>query len=219
MKRFIAIVCVLCLVAALAGCQKEAPATPSDVTYFDGVSTVELNAATITKQVSEGKLDLEYESAPNVTNTHTHGEIIAITTTLGMESTELTELLLPSGYDPELHCKTGENYIRYEFGNSTTAYFYYTNDNSQNGLASVVYFGTAYGFEPTVTTIDQVKTVMGTPAKEGPANEKAMSMFLFFEPGYTYIDYVCGENHVSFFFHENGTLGATVVYQDGLWIY
>ena len=218
MKRWIAVMCVVALTVCLMGCKSTEDA-PSDVTYFDGVSTIELTADSIKDKVSKGTMEIEFEGAPDVTDTHTHGETVKTTVTLGMEATALTELLMPSGYVWEEHRKVGENYIRHECGNSMTAYFYYTNDDRQNGLASVVYFGTAYGFEPTVTTIDQVKAVMGTPDAEAPANDKALSMFLFFESGYTYTDYVCGNNHVSFFFHENGTLGATVIYQDGLWIY
>ncbi len=219
--RFLALVLVLGLILCCVGCNGGDSNTSSNVTYFDGDETVELTAEAIGEKVEAGTIDIEFEGAPSETDTevHAHGDTIKATVNLGMDSSSLAELLAPSGYVSDVHRKVGENYIRHECGNSLTAYFYYTNDDRKNGLASVVYFGTAYGFEPTVTTIDQVKQVMGSPLTEGPADEKALSMFLFYEPGYSYIDYKCGNNHVSFFFHENGTLGATEIYQDGLWIY
>ncbi len=221
-NRFVLAMLVSVLVFSLVGCASDPKdATPSQVTYYDGQSTTQLNRDSVVQQVSAGKMDITFEAVvvQEVTQTHTHGDMKTASITLGMDADALADAIAESGYDAQQHRKVGENYIRHECGNSMTAYFYYTNDDRKNGLASVVYYGTAYGFEPSVTTVDQVKAVMGSPTTEAPANEKALSMFLFYEPGYTYLDYACGTNHVSFFFHENGTLGATVVYQDGLWIY
>jgi predicted small lipoprotein YifL len=223
MKKSLALLLTLVLIFTFAGCGKQDKGTtePSDVTYFDGETTTSLNKETISAQVAEGKLTVEFEAITQeqVNQTHTHGDTHKADVALKMESADLVTAISPSGFVEEQHRKIGENYIRYECGSSMSAYFYYTNDDRQNGLASVVYYGTAYGFEPKVTTKEQVLQVMGTPTTQGNANEKALSMFLFYEQGYTYVDYLCGTNHVSFFFHSDGTLGATVLYQDGLWIY
>lgn len=223
MRKYGTLVLALILVLSFVGCNNKEAESPTDsaVTYYDGETTTRLNRDDIAAAVAQGSITVAYEAttAEAVTKTTVHGEVKQATVTLGMESSALTDAIADSGYDANQHRKIGENYIRYECGNSLAAYFYYTNDDRQNGLAAVVSFGTAYGFEPKVTTKEDVVSVMGTPRFEGTANEKAMSMFLFFEPGYTYIDYISGTNHVSFFFHENGTLGATVIYQDGLWIY
>lgn len=219
-KKTLALLLTFSLLFAFVGCGDDKTES-SDVTYFDGKTTTSLNKDTISAAVASGKLTISFEAVTKeeVSQIHNHGDTHTAEVALKMSSADLVNAIADSGFVEEEHRKIGENYIRYECGSSMSAYFYYTNDDRQNGLASIVYYGTAYGFEPKVTTKEQVLQVMGTPAAQGDAPEKALSMFLFYEQGYTYADYVCGENHVTFFFHANGRLGATVLYQNGLWIY
>ncbi len=189
----------------LAGCAPAAtvtPGEPSAVTYYDGTSTTEVTKEAVLSAVASGKLTARYET---VTETAATAEV-----TLGMPSTELTALF--ANADPVR--EAGVRYIRYTCGGS---FYYYTNDGSENGLAAVVYYGPAYGFEPGVTTKAQVARVLGD-APEQPAGEDALSMFLYRAAGSTFYDYAAGDNRLSFYFNDSGVLSALALYQAGLWI-
>jgi len=219
-------VCCLLMVVLLmslcfVGCGEE-PVTQeqanSEVGYFDGVTSTVLTADSVKKQVAAGTLTVSVSSGhshdPNVDDAPAQG-----TVTLGMGSEAFCSLLQQGGFDTSTDevRRVTDDYIIYRcFG---VINGYYTNDERQNGLASVVYYDTAYGFEAKKTTAQQVKQVMGTPDKEGIATDQMTSMFLMSQSGATYVDYDCGTNHVTFYFAgDTNQLCATVIYQEGLWI-
>lgn len=207
LKKIGSVLLAIGLLLTAAGCNQSNKVTTTDssgVTYFDGENTTQLKKETIAADVSAGILSIQYETVSETNAT--------ATLHLGMESSALTQALANNDCVREI----GNRYIRYNCG---SAFFYYTNDERNNGLASMVYYGTAYGFEPGITTKQNVQTVMGTPAVDAPATEDALAMFLYYAAGSSYLDYVCGNNHISFFFNDGGILSAIAVYQDGLWIY
>ncbi len=213
MRKLICFVVIVTLCFVLVGCfdakdaeEKEDTASQvSSVTdYFDGVSSIVLEKNPIASQIEAGTLTVEY---------HTLDEIPTKTSVkLTMSSDELHAAVS----DTELTRSEDEKYIRYACGGAD---FYFTNDESDNGLAAIVCYGTAYGFQPTVTTKNDVLSVLGEPAVNTSAPEEARSRLLRKETGCTYIDYTFGNNHISFFFRDNGKLNLTVIYQNGLWIY
>ncbi len=205
MKRSIAVIMLLAMVFCFAGCKDDpVDTTSSGVTYYDGTSTTEITKDYIEEQVKAGTLEVEYEGSG-------HDEFATGRIALKMTSDQLAEELSQG----ELLREVGENYIRYSNGGM---FLYYTNDDRANGLASIVYPGTVYGFEPTITTVSQVKSVMGEPATEGPAPDKAIRMFLFGVTDTTMLDYDCGDHRITFFFVD-GRYSMVALYQEGLWIY
>ena len=201
---FITLICLLC--AALCACSA-APVTPTDaasseVTYINGETTSRGVGDDIRAALTKGEMALADQTVTAAG---------PATVTLGMASADMLAAL------GEANClrEVGVRYIRYTCGN---AFLYYTNDDRDNGLAAVVYHGTAYGLEPGESRLKDVTTVMGD-AQTKPAGDDAAAMFLYFDTDATYVDYPCGNNHISFFFDKENRLTTLVIYQDGLWIY
>lgn len=213
MHKYIGLMLIVALCFTLIGCSPDSEEKNNSVsnvssipTYFDGESSVVLEKGPIVSQIQAGTLTIEY---------HTLDEIPTKTDVkLTMSSDELKETI----NDTELpRTEPGDGkYIRYSCGGGD---FYFTNDENDNGLAAIVCYGTAYGFQPTVTTKDDILYVLGDPNVNAPATDEARSLLLHQETGCTYMDYTFGNNHVSFFFRDNGKLNLTVIYQNGLWIY
>ena len=204
MYKLFAILLIAVLCFSFVGCSDDtADQTSSVVTYYDGQSESVIKKDDIAKQVQNGTITVSYE---NIDEMHRSGNV-----QLKMSSDDMKAALPES----DLLRSESEKYIQYTIGGAD---FYYTNDDNDNGLAAIVCYGTAYGFEPTVTTKDSIVSVLGEPTVQGDATEEARSMLLRQGIGFTYIDYTFGTNHVSFFFYEN-VLSLTVIYQDGLWIY
>ncbi len=202
-KLFVTLlICVLCF--SFVGCSDDTTHQVSSmVTYYDGHSETVLKKDDIAAQVQNGTMTVAYD---NVDEMHRSGNV-----QLKMSSDDMKAALPES----DLLRSEDEKYIQYTVGGAD---FYYTNDANDNGLAAIVCYGTAYGFEPTVTTKDAIVSVLGEPTLQGDATEEARSMLLRQGMGFTYVDYTFGTNHISFFFYDN-VLSLTVIYQDGLWIY
>ncbi len=205
LRTLIAVLCVFSLCFVFVGCgEKENPdAGSSAVTYYDGESEIVVQKDDVAAKVQSGTLTFDYDTIDEAPAT--------ATVQLTMSSDALKAALPES----DLIRNEKNNYIQYACGGAD---FYYTNDDQNHGLAAIACFGTAYGFEPTVTTKDDITSVLGSPTASGDAPEAARSLLLRQATGFTYIDYTFGTNHVSFFFYEN-SLSLTVIYQQGLWIY
>lgn len=204
MYKLFAILLIAVLCFSFVGCSDDtADQASSVVTYYDGQSESVIKKDDIANQVQNGTITVSYE---NIDEMHRSGNV-----QLKMSSDDMKAALPES----DLLRSESEKYIQYTIGGAD---FYYTNDDNDNGLAAIVCYGTAYGFEPTVTTKDSIVSVLGEPTVQGDATEEARSMLLRQGIGFTYIDYTFGTNHISFFFYEN-VLSLTVIYQDGLWIY
>lgn len=210
MKRFSALLLIFTLVFTLVACGGEAEqkqgeqTTGSDssaVTYFDGTSEILMEKSIVADPVTQGTMTIQYHKIDEVPAT---AEV-----KLKMSSNELLSTLTEGVYDRNTD---NEKYIRYRFGGAD---FYYTNDDQNHGLAVIVSNGTAYGFEPSVTTLQNVISVLGETEQRGAASEEARSLFLFRQEG-VYLDYTFGTNHVAFYF-VNDTLAVTLLYQEGLW--
>lgn len=223
--QWISVFLCLVLTLSLAGCKKEEKpadtASSQDVVYYDGVQSTVLTAEGVKQQVEAGTLSVTLSAGHTHEETDTETHFTATgTVSLGMESSELGALLQEGGFDPQsLEVrKVTDRYIIYScFG---VFQGYYTNDEREIGLVAAVYYDTAYGFETRKTTKDDIIKVMGKPDFEGPATEDATKMFLMNQPNATCLDYDCGNNHVSFFIDQyTGQLNATVIYQEGEWIY
>lgn len=205
MRSFICIFLILAVCFTFTACSDDTDTQQASslVTYYDGQTESVIQKDDISAKVQSGSLTVEYDT---LDETDATGSV-----QLTMSSDQLKAALPES----DLLRSEDEKYIQYTCGGAD---FYYTNDDRDNGLAAIVCYGTAYGFEPTVTTKDAIISVLGTPAISGDATEEARSMLLRQGMGFTYIDYTFGTNHISFFFYED-TLSLTVLYQEGLWIY
>lgn len=204
MRKIFAFLLISALCFSFVGCSDDTTNQVSSVvTYYDGESETLVQMDDIVSQVQQGTMTVAYD---NIDEMHRSG-----TVRLTMSSDEMKAALPES----DLLRSEDEKYIQYTIGGAD---FYYTNDDNDNGLAAIVCYGTAYGFEPTVTTKQDIVAVMGGPEVEGEATEEARSRLLRQGMGFTYIDYNLGRNHISFFFYED-VLSLTVIYQDGLWIY
>lgn len=204
MRKFICILCVVTCCLSLTACGGDpVDQVSSVVTYYDGESESVVKKDDIAAQIQNGTLVVEYDT------------IDEVGTSASVQLTMASDALKAALTESDLLRSEDEKYIQYSCGGAD---FYYTNDDRDNGLAAVVTYGMAYGFEPTVTTKEDVVSVLGEPTVSADATEEARSMLLRQGTGFTYIDYTFGTNHVSFFFYEN-TLSLTVIYQQGLWIY
>lgn len=205
MKKLLLIALCFILAFSLFACGKDTTDNePSIVTYYNGESAIELTADTVSKQIAEGKLEIEYERYDD--------QMIKVTLELGMDSLDFRALFDEGDYIRD----QGDEFIRYTIGGT---YVYFNNNDDNNGLASIVYPGTVYGFEPTITKKQDVVSVMGEGVKSGPVPEKAASMFLYGSTDYTYNVYKSGNNCIAFFFTPEGILSLTAINQDGYWIY
>ncbi len=204
MRNVLAFLLIFVLCFSFIGCSDDTTNQVSSVvTYYDGQSESVIKKDDIASQVQNGTMTVSYD---NIDEMHRTGNV-----QLKMSSDDMKAALPES----DLLRSESEKYIQYTIGGAD---FYYTNDANDNGLAAIVCYGTAYGFEPTVTTKDAIVSVLGEPTVQGDATEEARSMLLRQGVGFTYADYTFGTNHVSFFFYDN-VLSLTVIYQDGLWIY
>lgn len=204
MRKYICFLLIALFCFSLVACSKdEGNVTSSAVTYYDGVSESAIKKEDVAAKVQSGTLTFNYDTIDEIPT--------SATATLGMSSQELATAL-PNG---DLIKTTTERYVQYSCGGAD---FFYTNDEVNNGLVALSCNGTAYGFEPSLTTKDDIISVLGEPAVSGDASEEARNLLLRKSPGFTYIDYTFGDKHISFFFYEN-VLSITVIYKDGLWIY
>lgn len=225
MKQIFSVALCAVLLLSFSACKKQdtadTPVSSQGVVYYDGVESKVLDAQTVKNQVAEGKLDITVSAGHTheATDTATHFSASG-TIWMGMDSPDLCALLADGGFDPQsLEVrKVTEDYIIYScFG---VFQGYYTNDDRDTGLVAAVYYDTAFGFETRKTTKEQIKEVLGEPDYEGPADSNASKMFLMNQPNATYLDYDCGDNRVSFYIDgTTGQLNATVLYQEGYWIY
>jgi len=202
-KLFVCIIC-LCMALSFCGCGEKGDEVSSAPTYFDGESTITINADNVINEVKTGKIEVKYESVDD--------KMLTEEITLRMDSLDFRALFNENDYNRE----EGTRYIRYTIGGY---YIYFTNDDTDNGIVAIVNPSTVYGFEPTITTEKDVTTVLGNGIKSGSVPEDIASMLLYGEIGSTYQVYKYDNNVVAFFFGEDSKLKLTVLSQDGPWIY
>ncbi len=200
---FVSLLCFV-FVISFCGCSDKGDDVSSIPTFYNGESTITINANNVINQVKAGTVDIEYEDI--------NDNMLTQTIALKMSSMDFRDLFTENDYFRE----EGERYIRYTIGGY---YIYFTNDNSSTGIAVIVNPSTAYGFEPTISTDNDIKSVLGEGVKFGDVPEEVASMLLFGESGYTYRVYNYGDNTVAFFFGTDGKLSLSVINQNGLWIY
>ncbi|MBR6549149.1 MAG: hypothetical protein IKT68_06360 [Clostridia bacterium] len=222
--RFGLLIMIMVLTLAMVGCGEETPqeqtASSGPVGYFNGVTSTVLTADSVKKQVAEGALDITITAGQSEDPSEEEPPVQGVVT-LGMSSDEFKALLEEAGFDTtseDVRRTTEDNaYVEYRCFGAINGY--YTNDDRENGLVAVVYYDTAYGFEAKKTTKEQVMQVMGEPTEANPANDQMTKMFLMSQKGANYLDYDCGNVHVTFYFAAaTKQLCATVIYQEGLWI-
>lgn len=205
MKKIILSVICLCMALSFCGCgDKKDEEVSSAPTFYDGESTITLNADDIINEVKTGEVNVEYENADDA--------ILTQKIKLGMSSVDFR-----TPFDENVYYREeGEKFIRYTIG----GYFiYFTNDDTNSGIVAIVNPDTVYGFEPTITTESDVVAVLGNGIKSGSVPEDVADSLLYGESGSTYQVYKYDNIDVAFFFGDDGKLKLTVLSQDGLWIY
>ncbi|MBR2152570.1 MAG: hypothetical protein IJ944_04715 [Clostridia bacterium] len=205
MKKIILSVICLCMALSFCGCgEKKDEEVSSAPTFYDGESTITLNANDIIDEVKSGEVNVEYEDV--------NDDILTQKISLRMSSVDFRASFNEKVYYRE----EGTRFIRYTIG----GYFiYFTNDDTNSGIAAIVNPDTVYGFEPTITTENDVVAVLGNGIKNGAVPEDVADMLLYGESGSTYQVYKYDDNVVAFFFGDDGKLKLTVLSQDGLWLY
>ena len=135
MKKFIAIISVAALLFCFAGCKKD-------------VDTPDTSSA-----VSAVKYDLDAVLSS--------GEIPGVKYNLGVA---VNQILADANYDPDadvhdhdegVTITENENNIRLSY---LTSYYYYEPQKEENGISSIVDFGTPFDFEIGTTAPDVVKS-------------------------------------------------------------
>ena len=205
MKKIIISILCLCLLLSFCGCKDDSGDESSSVpTFYDGESTITLNANDIINDIKTGEVNVEYENVDD--------EILTEKISLRMSSVDFR-----ASFDENVYYREeGTRFIRYTIG----GYFiYFTNDDTNSGIVAIVNPDTVYGFEPTITTEKDVVSVLGNGIKSGSVPEEVADMLLYGESGSTYQVYKYDDNDVAFFFGDDGKLKLTVLSQDGLWIY
>ncbi len=204
MKKIILLVVCLCLVLSFYACGDKSNDSSSIPTFYNGESTITIKADDVISKIKTGKVNIKYEDIMH--------NAISETIHLGMSSLDFRSLFEEGDYYRE----EGTRFIRYTVG----GYFiYFTNDDTNTGIAAIVNPDTVYGFEPTITTESDVTTVLGNGIKSGVVPEDVADMLLYGESNSTYQVYKYDDTVVAFFFGEDGKLKLTVLNQDGLWIY
>lgn len=204
MKKIALFLICIGIMTTFFGCGNSEDTVSSVPTYYDGESTITINADNVISQVKTGEVTIKYEDVDD--------NILTQDIKLGMSSFEFRSQFNESDYYRE----EGTNYIRYTIGGY---YIYFTNDDTDTGIAAIVNPATVYGFEPTITTQNDVIAVLGNGSKSGSVPEDVAAMLLFGESGYNYQVYKYDDTCVAFFFGTDNKLALTVINQDGLWIY
>ena len=209
-RRLPAFACAAALVFSLAACAPEAPpeepvstlsmpSAASVVTsYFDGVSTAEIDPQAIWNAVETGVFEAK----------DTNGDPVEVT--LGMTETPVRETFEATG---ELFESEGDTYKRFYTGYTQ---LYVLREQPSAGVIAIVHSDTAFGFEINITNRESIEAVLGAPTAAGIAT--AAQAEILFDPTVeaTRLVYERGGNRLEFFLVDNA-LAATCLSSKALW--
>ena len=196
--KALALCLALCLCLAFCGCKKEEEDTASNTSsnalttdYFDGVSTVAIDASTIFQQARSGSFTAKTADGDNVA------------VSLGQTKEELDNAFAAVSYP--LSEMDGETYVNYSCGSTV---FYFWKNAPEKGVVNIVHFDMAFGFEIGITDQESVIAVLGEPQEKGVATDAQRAVVPDPISEVTRLAYDCEGNRLEFFFINN-LLSAT----------
>lgn len=196
-KRIALLMLAALLTLSLFGCSNTEDDS-SLTSAYDGPSEIAMDKDTILLQCTQGSFDAETSD----------GEKISVS--LGMSLDELNTL----AGDSTLILTEGETYARYSTGATD---FYFLKDQMDKGIINIVHVKSFFGFDVSITTPDDVITVLGTPQEDADATPAQQNIIMEQSPAARRMVYYCDNNRLEFYMMD-GLLAAVSLNNSLEWV-
>lgn len=207
MKKLVAALLCGALVLSLCACNKSDNASKdksevSEIVYFDGKSSVKVDGSAALDGLEKGEIPLQVEEDGDY-----------VTVSLGMTAEQFLPLFGSGEEMQKLERKGFAEYL------PVGGQIFVGLETPSEGAVAIAQYGEVFQFTPTVTTKDQIKSIMGQADFEGDYSQVSSENLIYGSSDADCLMYKNGDNQLWFMFTSGGVFQSTVMCKAGKFIF